>query len=271
MFGSSVIEVGLGLALLYFLLATITSAVNEAIVGLLRTRSDYLRRGITDLLGDPKLATQVLDSPLIKALWSSAKRSPSYIPANLFATALMDVAGGLPKIPGGAVQPIRHRALATLAATTDGTPAAIQAAIEQWFDAAMARVSGAYKRRIQWYLLAIAVVLTALIGVDSVTIANTLWHEQAVSAGAAAAAGTASSGLSLQQAIDLLSKLGLPLGWGQFPAGAQEWTIKVIGLAITALAASLGAPFWFDVLKLVTNVRSSGPVPAPGGTSTGGS
>lgn len=36
------------------------------------------------------------------------------------------------------------------------------------------------------------------------------------------------------------------------------WFLKGIGWLITALAISLGAPFWFDVLKRVTNIRGTG-------------
>ncbi|HEY3312304.1 MAG TPA: hypothetical protein VGK00_11755 [Anaerolineales bacterium] len=39
------------------------------------------------------------------------------------------------------------------------------------------------------------------------------------------------------------------------------WLIKLVGLLITGLAAAQGAPFWFDILKNVVNVRSSGAAP----------
>jgi len=37
---------------------------------------------------------------------------------------------------------------------------------------------------------------------------------------------------------------------------------KLLGLLITAAAISQGAPFWFDLLSKVGNLRSSGTVPA---------
>jgi hypothetical protein len=36
------------------------------------------------------------------------------------------------------------------------------------------------------------------------------------------------------------------------------WLIKLFGLLVTGLAAAQGAPFWFDILKNVVNVRSTG-------------
>ena len=42
---------------------------------------------------------------------------------------------------------------------------------------------------------------------------------------------------------------------------SAEGQRKLIGLAITAIAVSMGAPFWFDVLNTFVNVRSAGKKP----------
>lgn len=64
---------------------------------------------------------------------------------------------------------------------------------------------------------------------------------------------------------DALLAGGLKLGWqpGQFRRwlgsldGPEGWN-KLFGLLISAFALSLGAPFWFNVLKSVASVRSVG-------------
>jgi hypothetical protein len=48
---------------------------------------------------------------------------------------------------------------------------------------------------------------------------------------------------------------GIPRDWGYILP-------KALGLLISGAAASQGAPFWFDVLKKLTNVRSAGKNPA---------
>ena len=74
-----------------------------------------------------------------------------------------------------------------------------------------------------------------------------------------------------------LLAIGLPLGWdtaSTTPTCAQEtcdcsrfwcqlWriTIKGVGLMLTALALTLGAPFWFDMINKLVNIRSSGNKP----------
>ncbi|HEX8523786.1 MAG TPA: hypothetical protein VF669_16135 [Tepidisphaeraceae bacterium] len=43
--------------------------------------------------------------------------------------------------------------------------------------------------------------------------------------------------------------------------GAGDWMSKIFGLLATAAAASLGAPFWFDVLNKFMSVRAAGKAP----------
>lgn len=50
----------------------------------------------------------------------------------------------------------------------------------------------------------------------------------------------------------------LPNCW---PRDGWGWFYKIMGLIATTLAISLGAPFWFDLLRKVSNLRSSGPAP----------
>ena len=81
--------------------------------------------------------------------------------------------------------------------------------------------------------------------------------------------------LPLNRYLEVRKKLtdsGLPLGWSrtEFPtlderptcprriwSGLAFLLIKLAGLAITTLATSLGAPFWFDMVNKLVNIRSS--------------
>jgi hypothetical protein len=40
------------------------------------------------------------------------------------------------------------------------------------------------------------------------------------------------------------------------------WVLKLLGLIASGIAAAQGAPFWFDILKRVVNIRSSGTNPS---------
>ena len=64
----------------------------------------------------------------------------------------------------------------------------------------------------------------------------------------------------IRQTLGNLEQLGIPLGWQAKPKN-EEWPNKLIGLLLTTFAISLGAPFWFDILNKVINLRSSGKAP----------
>jgi hypothetical protein len=77
----------------------------------------------------------------------------------------------------------------------------------------------------------------------------------------------------LQEYRDQIQKLGVPIGWTKpdstsdvpdprsVPDSIGGWVKKFLGLLLTAVAASLGAPFWFDMLNKVMNIRSAGKAP----------
>jgi hypothetical protein len=61
----------------------------------------------------------------------------------------------------------------------------------------------------------------------------------------------------IQKQVDALP---IPLGWGSGsrPDGATAWVAAIGGWLFTAAALSLGAPFWFDALKRLVNLRQTG-------------
>jgi hypothetical protein len=76
---------------------------------------------------------------------------------------------------------------------------------------------------------------------------------------------------ALQKTSDTLYKL--PIGWGdearavwkwqKWNTNWSAWLLAILGWVITGLAASLGAPFWFDLLGKAINMRLAGATPAP--------
>jgi hypothetical protein len=72
LFGSTIIEVAIGLSFVFFLLSLICSSINELLAGFLKLRARDLERGIENLLCDPEITKQVLNHPLIKAMGNTA-------------------------------------------------------------------------------------------------------------------------------------------------------------------------------------------------------
>jgi hypothetical protein len=66
----------------------------------------------------------------------------------------------------------------------------------------------------------------------------------------------------VSQELDDLGAQGLLVGWDVAkPADTSGLFSRILGPAITAAAASLGAPFWFDVLNRLGSLRNVGNKP----------
>jgi hypothetical protein len=286
-FGSEILEVAVGMGFLYLLLSLLCSVITEAIARIFAMRSGTLRSGIRNLLSDPEgdgLAKEFYEHPLIKGLYRqswfdrTAKRGgkPSYISPNVFALALFDtVAPANPKLKQKASDDLRSRvlgignddlkrALLVCVDDADGDLDRARANVESWFEEAMERVGGWYKRKMQLIILAVAAAVSVALNVDSFNVANALWNDAALRDSVIAAAQRDTGeplGSDLSMIEERLGGLGLPLGWGPLPQDPIAWVVKVAGLLFTTIALSLGAPFWFDLLNRFVGVGSSGRSP----------
>jgi len=121
MFGSAILDTGIGIILIFLLLSFIATAVREGIEGWRKARAAYLEKGIVELLGGattPDLPRIFYEHPLIGSLYqgdytplsklpgfpAKARRAvrelvlprgrklPTYIPAKNFAGAIIDLA-----------------------------------------------------------------------------------------------------------------------------------------------------------------------------------
>ncbi len=145
---------------------------------------------------------------------------------------------------------------------------------EKWFDDQMDRVAGWYKRWSQVVTIVIAVVVAVGLNASAVRITDRLYNDQAVRSAVVAGAGAEksgtpkSSGESAEGAVKNLEKLKLPIFWAKpnLPWEADGWGVAetILGWIITAVAISLGAPFWFDALGKISKLRTSGAKPDTG-------
>jgi len=215
---SVVLDVAIGVLLLYLLLALIVTTVQELIATWLRFRAKDLYDAIAGMLAgtnpDGSLVhTEILEAlfrhPLIANLREKMPLSdrlhlPSYIPSQTFALALLDVlrrrqpvsaeTSGLPLLQGArsAVAKLENhdglkQALELLldngelaAARVEQEGAAAVAAVESWFNDRMSRASGWYKRRAQTMALVLGVVIAVACNADTIHVARALWANGAL-------------------------------------------------------------------------------------------
>jgi hypothetical protein len=157
----------------------------------------------------------------------------------------------------------------------------VQVNVEAWFNSAMERVGGWYKRRTQLVLFILSAITVTLLNVNTITLANFLARNKATRDVLVSKAGVIVKDPMYQLAANApadstppgnayadLTSLGLPLGWKAWPHAPTDrehpfryvlyfWSQVIGGLTVTALALMLGAPFWFDLLSKFMSVRST--------------
>lgn len=203
LFGSTTLDVVIGLVFVYLLLAIICTTVNEWIATILKTRSTTLASAIKQLLdGQAGPATspdakadvnwfldQFYAHPLIAGMNQPGKKDahPAYLSPRAFAAAVTDITTqqkqgvisfadletGINNLPNGDVK----KALLALIQNANGDLPRAQKNIEAWFDDTMERASGWYKRKTQVWTVIIAVVLTLGANADTIRILKTLWKD----------------------------------------------------------------------------------------------
>ena len=266
MFGSTVLEVAVGLTFCYASVALIVSTLQEALAAALRMRPRCLLDGIKSMLNDPNL-TSLAGAVYAHALVNphaipgpinphTAKSKPAYIEPSHFAVALIDSIQSIPsdyaqlgRDIDAVADPQVKRALQGIYQRAGGDMALFEAGVSAWFDTAMERVSASYKRRAMMISLLLSLLLAVLFNIDSIHLFQSLWHHPALAAQITAAPATADA-----RAVEALWRL--PIGWQSFPPQFNDaFALNVAGWLLTASTALFGAPFWFNLMKKTVEVR----------------
>lgn len=247
--------------------------------------------------GWEKLTDRVYGHALVSGISTNLK--PSYLPARNFTLALLDelTAGGqapavtavesaVASLPDGDLK----QRLTTYVNEAAGDFDVLKTHLDAWFDDTMDRLSGVYKRYTQFVLLIIGLCLAVALNVNTLKIVSVLQHNEHIRTAAATMAEAyqkahvdSAANANAAQVEDAISSLPVPIGWtfcdgsGNDPCknarwarfgvvlaeGTSPWAIvaELVGWLLTGIAISFGAPFWFDLLGQLVNIRSAGPKP----------
>jgi len=287
----SVLNVAVGLVLTFLILSLLSTSVQEAGASVIRTRGRMLKSGLRSLLADGAdgagmaLFEKVFGHGLVQGLSRSCL--PSYLPSPSFSLALFDalsdksaaplfsqIERGVLALPEG----VTKQSLSAFIVVSSGDADVLRARVENWFNDAMNRLSGMYKRRSQLAHFLFGLLIALAFNVDTLNIAHVLWTDagkgQAIAAAAQnfVAANPAAAGapsINATDALKQLEALPIPMGWASatLPSTALGWVYSVAGWLVTGFAISLGAPFWFDLLQKVMNVSVRGAGPKTQGES----
>lgn len=297
MFGIESLDVMIGIITIYLIFALACTAIVEAVSTWLSVRSTNLEAALGEFLhgsieDDRAFTDAFFAHPIVQSLSKGSDGRPSYIPPEIVGqvvTSLIYAKEGastlkqaIADLPGTTRDNRIKGLLDALHKEAGEDIATFRKLVEYHYDAAMDRASGWYKKKTQTIALVVSAFLVIGANVDTLKIANALSTNpeartkmvelaqdqvNRISEPTQAASSVPATSTFQEAAAQLakanadLTSAGIQLGWTAPPSGAGAWASKIIGLLVSILAISLGAPFWFDMLNRVMQVRAAGTSP----------
>jgi len=291
-----VLEVAVGLIVVYYILGSIISLITQWINEVLESRGKALEQYLIKLVGEHKenkYLNDLVHLPQLEALrpiryknflsvFSSATEPKKLekIPVATLVDAYFDIVGLTSK---------KQMDLLELADLVDKLPDSegkkafigwinqgvtnisdLKSRTTAYFTGMMEQAAATFRARARSFVIMLSIGITVLFGTDSIQLAKTLWTSAELRAIAAAQADAVvareGANADLTELIDSLGEFSIKIGWWQteqFPQtnSVGDWAVyllfKVVGLGLTAMAVSQGASFWYDLLKKITAPTTS--------------
>ncbi|AVH65407.1 hypothetical protein CDG77_07850 [Nostoc sp. 'Peltigera membranacea cyanobiont' 213] len=152
--------------------------------------------------------------------------------------------------------------------------------VETWFDRSMDRASGVYKRNAKGVAILIGISIAFLTNTDTFHLIKRLSEDSVIRSTIAQSASQRidyiNDPAARRDIEKLLGNASIPIGWQNINQQFElldttksnqvyiriSQVIKLIcGWVVSGFAIAMGAPFWFDILNKVINVRNAGPKP----------
>lgn len=293
------LQVVIGIVFVMLLFSLLATTVLEFIAGRLSLRGKQLSRSLDALLG-PQVKADFIKHPYFEQLASGSREKalignqktalPSYITASTFSAILLDTLGlNNPEEVPQRLETVPNESLRRMLRflfDQSSNYYEFKGKIENWYSEVMDRASGAYKRDAQRWLFGLGLIIALIFNADTLTIYHNLSIDSTLREAMTGAAqsylsreaapatfGTSepTAGVAFNQISRLVNEnistfeSPLGLGWANVQPDMVDfsWIVyHLLGWLLTALAVSFGASFWFELLKKIVNVRSSGPAPA---------
>ncbi len=288
------LDVLVGMAGFYTLMALVVSALSEVLAALRQHRARVLQEAVSAMLFDPPdrgLVKAFYEHPLVVSLRHTGKHCmeeprgfwerfvrwlrggpplPSYLPEQVVSHVLLDLlderwGSPWPSPPpeGSGVRPELARVVTDFAREADGDRERLARRIAQWFKDVMDRTTGWYKRKSMVRTWLIAALAVGVLDADSLRLADALWTQGAgtaalVELGVDVARGEAPAtlprGVAQAQPAALRQ---LPLGWD-----GESWASLWGGSARGGVLDRLGAAArrWMGLLLTLVAVAGGAPV-----------
>ena len=287
-----ILEVAIGLIVVYYLLGSVVSLVTQWINEALESRGKAVEQYLIKIVGDKKIG-DLLKTPQLQALrpiryknflsvFGSATEPKKLekIPVATLVDAFFDLSGLTAK---------KEMDLLQLAEVIDKLPesegkkafiswinhgvtslADLRTRTTAYFTGMLEQAADTFRARARSFVIILSIGITILFGTDTIQLAKALWTNAELRAIAAAQADAVvareGANADLSSIIEDLSAFSIKIGWWQTEQLPQsgavlDWALffllKIVGLGITAAAVSQGASFWYDLLKKIASPSTS--------------
>lgn len=284
----------LGIIFILLLLSLLATTIMELVSSLLQLRGKNLERALRNMLASSDLDERILEAFKQNALYRQLSyrngkklSAPSYVSPQSFQSILMNILlegreqnlenirGSIDKLGN---QDLRE-VLLQLLNESENKLDNFRSKVQGWYNDVMDRSTAWYKQNTQKLLVMIGFALAVVFNADTIAIYQRLGADpealqQVVTMAEAYVAGNDVEAIRqrdpefeqiyqdlknlVQQDLEA-ARRPLGLGWdnGIAQMSPLDWLTKLLGWVVTALAVSLGAPFWFDLLKKIVNIRQS--------------
>jgi len=303
-----ILEVAIGLIVIYYLLGSVVSIVTQWINEALETRGKALEQYLIKIVGDKKIG-EFIKMPQLQSLrpiryknFLSVFRSETEpkkvekIPVATLVDAFFDLSGLTAKKEMDLLQlaelvdklPESEGKKAFISWINQGVTsiADLRTRTTAYFTGMLDQAAETFRARARSFVIILSIGISVLFGTDTIQLAKALWTSAELRAIASAQADAVvareGANADLSTIIDDLGAFSIRLGWWQtqqLPENGSvgDWTVflllKIVGLGITAAMVSQGASFWYDLLKKVASptTSSSSSKSSGGGSSSSAS
>ncbi|GLW97098.1 hypothetical protein [Microtetraspora sp. NBRC 16547] len=244
--------------------------------------------------GEGESLTDLLHERLQEIDHSARGRTTiAQIPPARFAVALLEIAtdmGGVERLMRelDTLKSPLYRPVKAVWDRASHDVEAFRKGVEDWFDGEMERLTILYRRYVRWVIAALSLTVTVLFGMDALEYGKSLLNDNAYRSSVAAFAQSGPDALeplkercepgqdTYSCVTDVLSTPAFVQIFTHAPVAVEmradsgpawswrggDWWSRVSspshwpGYLITLIALLFGAPFWWDIFRRVTGIRS---------------
>jgi hypothetical protein len=192
MFGTEIIEVGIGLAFAYFAISIICSGIVEAGVKITKLRAKHMKQALGELLDDRHFngfVKELYQHHLITSPLKDRLGDPTSISSRNFALAVLDILGKDVNLSDSEQmrvieariltiknQQIRQRLLAMLNSSAYQVDN-MRDKVEAWFNESMTAVSEWYRARMRLWVTLVSIIVVGAMNADTIKMTSMFWND----------------------------------------------------------------------------------------------